>query len=371
LRDWLTLNEALSQSLHENNIESFYQLSRMIFIKDEKYFDKFDLAFASYLDGRPEPFEFEQKMIPKEWLEQQLSRYLSKEEKDAIQALGGLDELLKQFQQRLKEQCSRHQGGNKWIGTGGSSPFGAYGFNPFGIRIGQHESRHQRASKVWDKRVFSNLDEDSLLDSRNMATALKRLTQRRETGERLFDLEETIEKTAKNAGLLQICEHRIKSNRPKVLLLFDVGGSMDQHIFQCQRLFTQARKAFQNLAYFYFHNCPYEALWQDNQQRHKKSTMTFELFRTFSKDTKLIFVGDATMSPYEIIAPFGSVEHMNEESGEIWLKRFLTHFDSSVWLNPLPEDAWQAESVGLIQEIMNKAMFPLTINGLTSAMKQL
>lgn len=371
MRDLLTLNELLARSMHENNVETFYQLARMVFIKDEKYFDKFDLAFSSFISGQKELSNGFDKDIPNEWLKKQFEKYLSEEEKEQIKALGGLEELLKTFQERLKEQASRHQGGNKWIGTGGTSPFGAYGFNPFGIRIGQHESRHRRATKVWDKRSFNDLDEDEALDNRNMAIALRRLKQLSISEQTKFNLEQTIEKTANNAGFLTLCEERIKDNNAKVLMLFDIGGSMDEHVYHCQKLFLQAKKTFKTFAHYYFHNCPYESVWQRNMRRHNEKLETFELIKKYPRDTKLIFVGDATMSPYEIIAPYGSVEHMNEESGQVWLERIKEHFKHLVWLNPLSKDEWYAQSVGLIQQIVDNAMFPLSLKGLSEGMRHL
>lgn len=372
IKELLDLLNALDLNLNNGSIDEFYTLARLILIKDERFYDRYDQAFASFLNGAESLAALQDKAIPKEWLTKQLEKYLTESEKAQIKALGGLDELLKTFKERLKEQKSRHQGGNKWIGTGGTSPFGAYGYNPEGIRIGQQTSRHQRAVKVWDKRQFRNLDEDAMLAKRNMSLALRRLRQRNyHSSLTEFDLSQTIQKTAQNAGWLDLQYKAIKTDNLKVLMLFDIGGSMDYHVELSQNLFAAAKSCFKTLDYFYFHNCPYETLWQDNQRRSQSAIKTTELLQRFNSDYKVIIVGDASMSPYELLYAGGSVEHMNQEAGQVWLNRLFEHFPDMIWLNPLDKQHWYAQTIEMIQNLLTNRMYPLSIHGITEAMKRL
>ena len=372
IRELLDLINAVDNEMAEHSIDKFYQLARLIMIKDERYYDKFDLAFSSYLNDETRMDQLLNKSIPKEWLTKMIEKHLSEEEKANIKSLGGFDELMKTFEQRLKEQKKRHQGGNKWVGTGGTSPFGAYGYNPEGIRIGQDSSRHQRAVKVWDKREFKNLDEDSMLAKRNMSIALRRLKQNKKQGALTeFDLENTIKQTAKNAGFLDLKYQSEKKNDIKVLILYDIGGSMDYHVELTQSLFFAAKSCFKNMDYYYFHNCPYEKLWLDNQRRAKSSVSTMSLLRKYNKDYKVIIVGDASMSPYELMFAGGSVEHMNEEAGQVWLKRIVDYFPELVWLNPLKKSQWHAQSIDIVNDVIDNRMFPLSISGIGEAINKL
>lgn len=372
LKEWLTLLEALKLQLAFASIDDFYLLARTILIKDEKYFDRFDQVFAQQVRGIAGALDDPQTAIPEDWLKKQVEKFLSDEEKRQLEALGW-DKLMETLKERLAEQKERHQGGNKWIGTGGTSPFGAYGYNPEGIRIGQAESRHRRAVKVWDKREFRNLDDSGELGTRNLKVALRALREFARSGAaEILDLDATIAATAKNAGYLDLKLVPELHNAVKVIVLFDIGGSMDDHIRQCEELFSAARSEFKHLEIFYFHNCVYEAVWRDNKRRHKDTVSTFDLIHTYGADYKLIFVGDASMSPYEIVYPGGSVEHMNEEAGEVWLKRLTSHFRHAVWLNPAPADRWAyTQSIALLQERMDGRMFALTVDGLTQAMQAL
>ncbi|MBV8679062.1 MAG: VWA domain-containing protein, partial [Aquitalea sp.] len=313
-----------------------------------------------------------QTAIPEEWLRKQIEKFLSEEEKQQLQALGW-DKLMDTLRQRLEEQKERHQGGNKWIGTGGTSPFGAHGYHPEGIRIGQDGSRHRRAVKVWDQREFRNLDNAAELGSRNMKLALRRLREfARDGAEEVLDLDATIAATARNAGLLDLKMVRELRNTVKVLVLFDVGGSMDDHIKAVEELFSAVKSEFKHLEYYYFHNCVYETVWQDNRRRHSSGLPTWDLIHTFGSDYKLIFVGDATMSPYEISYPGGSVEHMNPESGEVWLHRLLGQFRHAVWLNPVAEQYWgYTPSLQMVRQLLGERMFPLTLDGVDRAMRAL
>lgn len=372
IRELLELVNAVDNELIEHSIDKFYQLARLIMIKDERYYDKFDLAFSSYLNDETRMDQLLNKSIPKEWLTKMIEKHLSEEEKAKIQSLGGFEELMKTFEQRLKEQKKRHQGGNKWVGTGGTSPFGAYGYNPEGIRVGQEGSRHQRAVKVWDKREFKNLDEDSMLAKRNMSIALRRLKQNKKQGALTeFDLENTIKQTAKNAGFLDLKYQSQKQNDIKVLILYDIGGSMDYHIELTRSLFFAAKSCFKNMDYYYFHNCPYEKVWLDNERRIDSTLQTMSLFRKYNKDYKVIIVGDASMSPYELLFAGGSVEHMNEEAGQVWLKRITDYFPDCVWLNPLEKSQWHAQSIDIVNDIIDKRMFALSISGISEAINQL
>ncbi|MGB1297702.1 MAG: vWA domain-containing protein [Psychrobium sp.] len=372
VRELLDLLQALDKQVIFGDIDKFYQLSRIVMIKDESQYDKFDRAFADYFEGVSSIDLFD-KDIPDDWLRKELEKYLSEEEKAQLEAMGSLDELLDTLQQRLKEQEKRHQGGNKWVGTGGTSPFGAYGYNPQGVRIGQKGNRHNRAAKVWDKREFSNLSDNELLGSRNMQVALRRLRKFARTGAQdQLDLDQTIKSTANNAGYLDIRMKAERHNAVKVLMFFDVGGSMDPYIEQVEQLFSAAKTEFKHLEYFYFHNCVYESVWQDNHRRYTDKKEVWELIRTYGRDYKVIFVGDASMGPYEISYPGGSVEHWNEESGEVWLNRLTSHFDNVAWLNPVKEEHWRyTVSIDYIKQLMSDSMFPMTIAGLENAIRAL
>jgi uncharacterized protein len=341
-------------------------------VKDEKHLDKFDRVFGHYFKGL-ETLAEGPAAIPAEWLKRLGERLLTEEEKRQIEAMGGWDKLMETLQQRLQEQKERHQGGNKWIGTEGTSPYGAYGYNPEGVRIGQDESRHQRAVKVWDKREFKNLDDRVELGTRNIKLALRRLRQFAREGAALeLDLDDTIRATARNAGWLDLKLLPERHNAVKVLLLLDIGGSMDGHIRSCAELFSAASSEFKHLEYFYFHNCPYEALWPDAQRRRNDQTPTAEILRTYDQSYRLVFVGDASMSPYEIVEPGASVEHFNDEAGEVWLRRLVGAYPKAVWLNPVPERYWDGtRSIGMIRQIMDDRMYPLTLEGLDRAMRKL
>lgn len=371
LREHLDLLNALDKELVYANWETFYRISRLILIKDEAHFDKFDRAFAHYFEGVSQLQLFSDE-LPADWLRKEIEKRLSQEERDKIEKLGGLDELLTTLKERLAEQQKRHQGGNKWIGTGGTSPFGAYGANPEGIRMGQDSNRNYSAVKVWDKREFKNLSNDERLSSRNMQVALRKLRRFARTGAaEELDIDDTIGATAKNAGLLDLKMRPERHNAVKVIMFFDVGGSMDMHIQQIEELFSAVHAEFKHLRYYYFHNCIYEGVWEDNSRRHKVQSV-FEILRTYGRDYKCIFVGDATMGPYEITYPGGSVEHWNEQTGEYWLRLLLNHFSNSVWLNPQPQTYWEYHhSIHLIREILDDKMYPLTLNGLGDAMAKL
>lgn len=372
LRELLDLIRALEQHVIFANVDDFYVLSRAILVKDESYFDKFDRAFADYFKGISDQ-ELDLSKIPEDWLTKQLEKQLSAEEKAKIKALGGFDKIMETLAERLKEQQKRHQGGNKWIGTGGTSPFGAYGYNPEGVRIGQNESRHRKAVKVWDKRQFKNLDNQVEIGTRNIKIALRKLRQFARSGaSEQLDLDNTIKATANNAGYLDIKMQPERHNTVKVLMLFDVGGSMDDHIQLCEQLFSAVHTEFKHLEFYYFHNCVYETLWHDNNRRQQQAIDLLQVLHTYSRDYKVIFVGDATMGPYEITYPGGSVEHWNQEAGNIWMSRLLDHFDKCIWLNPQAEAHWQYyPSIGIIKQLLNKNMFPLTVAGLTQGIKAL
>jgi len=374
IKEYLTLLEALKAGAAAYDVEDFYYLSRAALVKDERHLDRFDVVFGTVFKGleKPEGDAEVKAEIPEEWLRKLAERFLTPEEMAKLQAMDW-QELMETLKKRLEEQRGRHQGGSKWIGTGGTSPFGAYGYNPAGIRIGQKESRHRRAVKVWDKREFKNLDGDVELGTRNIKLALRRLRQfAREGTATELDIDDTIRATANNAGTLDLKLVPERQNRVKVLLLFDIGGSMDDHIKVAEELFTAARYAFKHLEYFYFHNCLYERLWRDNRRRSATLIPTVQLMNTYASDYRLIFVGDATMSPYEITEPGASVEHWNEESGRTWMGRLLRAYPKAVWLNPKPEAFWDyTPSLTLIKSIMGGRMFPLTIQGLDNAMKAL
>ena len=368
-----TLLECLKKNIIFGNVDDFYHLSRLCLIKDEKNFDKFDRAFAKYFENVEILDELSSHEIPNEWLRKQLESMLTDEEKAKIEALGGLDKLMEEFKKRMEEQKKRHQGGNKWVGTGGTSPFGAYGYNPEGIRIGQQEGRSGRAVKVWDRRNYRDLDDSVELGTRNLKLALRRLRKFARTGTaEELDLDDTISSTAKNAGLLDIKMIPERHNAVKVLLFFDVGGSMDPHVKTCEELFSAARSEFKHLKYYYFHNFLYESVWTKSHRRHAETTPIFEVINKYSKDYKVIFVGDATMAPYEITHAGGSIEHYNEEAGAIWMRRMSESFDNMVWINPTPKDYWEhSYSIEIVKELLEDKMFPLTVKGLEGAMGSL
>jgi uncharacterized protein with von Willebrand factor type A (vWA) domain len=373
ITEFLTLLELLKKRVISFDVEEFYYLSRACLVKDESLYDRFDRAFSAHFKGIENIFGPENADIPEDWLRKQVELGLSDEEKAKIEAMGGWEKLMETLKQRLEEQDERHQGGSKWIGTGGTSPFGAYGYNPEGVRIGQSESRHRRAVKVWDKREFRNLDDSLELGTRNLKVALRRLRRfAREGAADELDLPDTIDSTAKNAGLLDIKMVPERHNATKVLLFLDIGGSMDDHVRVCEELFSAASSEFKHLEYFYFHNCVYEGLWKDNLRRHGERMNTMDVLHKFSADYKLIFVGDATMSPYEIQHPGGSVEHWNEEAGITWMKRLLDTYPKAIWLNPEPVKRWDyTPSIQMLSTIMEQRMYPLTVNGLERGMREL
>lgn len=373
LHEYLALMDALKKQVIGYSVDEFYALSKAIFVKQESHLDRFDKVFGHYFQGLEDiPDDFFTTKIPKEWLDRFFQNELSDEEKEKIKAMGGLDELLKRFQELLEEQKEAHSGGNKWIGVGGTSPFGHSGFNPEGFRIGG-EGKNRSAIKVWDKREFRNLDDRVELNTRNIKMILKRLRilTRQGIPEEL-DLDGTIQKTSENAGMLDIQMHASKKNRVKVLMFFDIGGSMDGHIELCEQLFSAAKWEFKQLEFFYFHNCLYESVWEDNRRRFSNRIPTLELIQKYNSDYKVIFVGDATMSPYEIFYKGGSVEHYNDEAGIVWLRRIKEHFKNVIWINPTPEYEWAFyETIPMIREFTGERMFPMTAEGLTQAMKSL
>jgi len=369
----LTLLEALQAGLGEASAERFYFLARTCLVKDERHYDRFDQVFAAHFKGAEDLFAHLMKELPADWLEKLAVRNLTEAEKAAVEALGGWDKLMETLKKRLEEQQGRHQGGNKWIGTAGTSPFGAYGYNPEGVRIGQDGSRNRSAVKVWDKREFSNLDDSIELGTRNMKLALRKLRRfARRGAPDEFALADTIDATARSGGWLDIKMVPERRNVIKVLLLLDVGGSMDDHVKTCEELFSAARSEFKHLEHFYFHNCPYESLWRDNRRRFNQTIGTTEVMRTYGTDWKLIFVGDATMSPYEITYPGGSVEHSNAEPGSVWLKRLMKAYPKFVWINPQPQGGWRhTQSIALIRGLLEDRMYPLTLAGLEAAIDAL
>ena len=374
LREFLAFLEALNTNLVTYDIDNFYYLARTIMVKDEKHLDKFDKVFSETFSGL-ESITTDQIIdkinLPKDWLEKLAEKHLTSEEQKEIESLGGFEKLMETLKKRLEEQKKRHQGGSKWVGTAGTSPFGAYGYNPEGIRIGQSESRHQRAVKVWDKREFANFDDSIEIGTRNIKVALRRLRQwARDGAIEEFDLDKTIRSTA-SKGYLNIETRSEKRNAVKVLLFLDVGGSMDPHIKAVEELFSAARSEFKHLEYFYFHNCLYEGVWKQNERRWNEQTSTLELLRTYSNEYKCIFVGDASMSPYEVVYPGGANEHYNEESGEVWLTRARDTWQKNLWINPLPEKYWKhTQSVQMIQTIFGSGnMVPMTLKGIEAGMQ--
>lgn len=373
IREYLDLLEALDKHVVWGSVEDFYYLGRLCLVKDETHFDKYDRVFARYFEGIDTLDEELNTQIPEEWLRKLSELVLTEEEKARVEALGGFEKLMETLKKRLAEQNERHQGGSKWIGTGGRSPFGAYGFNPEGVRIGQEGSRHRRAVKVWDRREFRNLDGSVELGTRNIKIALRRLRHfAREGAPEVLDLAGTIRATANNAGYLDLRMVPKLHNKVKVLLFFDVGGSMDDHIKICEELFSAARAEFKQLEYFYFHNFIYESVWRDNRRFRAERIPLWDIIHTYGPDYKLIFVGDASMSPYEISMVGGSVEHMNDEAGYVWHQRLLDAFPDSIWLNPSPQGWWRfTQSVGMVRQMMEGRMYPLTLEGLEEGVRLL
>lgn len=373
LRELLDLHAVVEHGVVFADMEAFYQVARTVMVKDERHFDRFDRAFAAWFEGLENLDAAIEALIPDDWLRREFEKQLTEEEKARIESLGGLEKLIETFKQRLEEQKERHAGGNKWIGTGGTSPFGAYGYNPEGIRIGQEGSRHRRAIKVWDERRFRDYDDSLELGTRNLKMALRRLRRfARQGAAEEFDVDATIRETARDAGLLNVQLRPERHNAVKVLLLLDVGGSMDDHIRTCEELFSAARAEFKHLEAYYFHNCLYEGLWRDNSRRHDERIPTRDVLHTYGRDYQVVIVGDAAMSPYEITHPGGSVEHFNDEAGAVWLKRLVEAFPRLVWLNPMPPRAWEfTHSTQLIRELIEERMYPLTLAGLEAAMGEL
>ncbi len=372
LREYLTLFEAMDARVPRHKVEDFYYLSRATLVKDERNLDKFDRVFSHVFKGLDTLEDVELAELPEDWLKALTEKFLTEEEKKEIEKLGGWEKLMETLKQRIEEQKKRHEGGSKMIGTGGTSPFGGYGYNPEGVRIGQEESRHKRAVKVWDKREFRNLDDSVELGTRNIKMALRKLRRfAREGAPEVLDLPATIKSSA-SQGYLDIQLIPERRNMIKVLLFFDVGGSMDPHVKMCEELFSAARAEFKHMEYFYFHNCLYETVWQNNRRRHNEAMNSWDILHRFAADYKVIFVGDASMSPYELTYPGGSVEHWNEEAGALWLERITDIYDSAIWLNPVAGKYWETmPSVQMVKQIFSERMFPLTIDGIDAAMQEL
>ncbi len=372
LREYLTLMEAMEEDLAGRRVEDFYYLARTALVKDERNLDKFDRVFGHVFKGLELMSEALIPEIPAEWLKKLAEKYLTEEERKEIEAVGGLDKLLELLRQRMREQKGRHQGGKKWIGTAGTSPFGAYGYNPEGVRIGQDGNRSFRAVKVWDRREFKDLDDQVELGTRNIKIALRRLRKFARTGApEELDLDGTIKGTA-HKGYLDILMRPERHNADKVLLFFDIGGSMDWHVKSTEELFSAARSEFKHMEHFYFHNCLYEKVWKENRRRFDDSTPTWGVLHTYPHDYKVIFVGDAAMSPYEIMAPGGSVEHFNEETGAAWIERVARTYPACVWLNPVAEKEWDyTQSIRIMRQLIGERMYPLTLEGLDKAMREL
>jgi len=372
LKEYLSLMNALSHDVIDPNVDDFYYLSRAALVKDERNLDKFDRVFAHAFKGSETLDASQIAHLPEEWLRALTEKFLTEEEKTLIESLGGWEKLMETLKKRLEEQKKRHEGGSKMIGTAGTSPFGAMGYNPEGVRIGQDKGRHGRAVKVWDRREYKNLDDSVELGTRNIKVALRRLRKWARTGAEVeLDLPGTIRETA-SKGYLDLKLVPERHNLVKVLLFFDVGGSMDAHIRVCEELFSAARSEFKHMEFFYFHNCLYETVWKDNRRRHNETIATWDVLHKFPHDYKLILVGDATMSPYEITYPGGSVEHWNEEAGAVWLERVAQIYPHVVWLNPLSQKHWEyTPSIGLVRQLVSGRMYPLTLTGLDSAMREL
>jgi len=373
ITELLTLLEAMKSGVANQSVDDFYYLARTCLVKDESKFDRFDRIFAAHFQGIEDAFKSMVSEVPEDWLRQQAELILSEDERAEIEAMGGFEALMEALRERLEEQDERHEGGSKWIGTAGTSPFGAYGYNPEGVRIGQQGSRHRRATKVWDRREYKNLDDKVELGTRNIKIALRKLRKfAREGAEDQLDLDDTIDKTARNAGFLDIRMVPERHNAIKVILCLDVGGSMDDHVRICEEMFSAAKTEFKHLEYFYFHNFVYESMWKDNRRRHAERIPIGDITHKYSSDYKLVFVGDATMSPYEIVYAGGSVEHWNEEPGAVWIKRLLNTFSKAIWLNPEPEQRWEyTPSIKMTRELMEGRMFPLTVSGLDDGIKKL
>ena len=373
ITELLHLLEAMKYGIAKFSVENFYYLSRSILVKDESLFDRFDQIFTAHFSGIEKIINELFKDVPEEWLRKQAQLMLTEEERAQIESMGGFEKLIETLKKRFEEQKDRHQGGSKWIGTAGTSPYGAYGYNPEGIRIGQPGSMQRRAVKVWDKREFRNLDSSVNIGTRSIKIALRQLRKfAREGIADQLDIDNTIKKTAKNAGLLELEMVPEKHNSIKILLCLDVGGSMDDHVRVCEELFSAASSEFKNLEYFYFHNFLYEKLWKDNSRRHAEQIPLNEIINKYGPEYKLILVGDATMSPYEIAYPGGSIEHWNEEPGSVWLKRMLDHFKNAVWINPEEKKHWSfTPSIKLTHDLMEGRMYPLTLDGLSEAIKEL
>jgi uncharacterized protein with von Willebrand factor type A (vWA) domain len=371
VKEFLTLLEALRAGVIEPSVDQFYFLSRAALVKDETLYDRFDRAFASWFKGVERLADFTAE-VPLEWLRKHLELELSPEERAKIEKMGW-DELMETLKKRFEEQKERHEGGSKWIGTGGTSPFGAYGVNPQGIRIGQDKGRNRSAVKVWDQRAYQDYDDTRELGTRNIKVALRRLRRfAREGAELELDLDDTIHATAANAGLLDIKMIPERHNKVKVLLLMDVGGTMDEHIHRVEELFSACKSEFKHLEFYYFHNCVYDFMWKNNRRRFSEKFPTWDVIRKYNKDYKLVFVGDATMSPYEILQPGGSVEYNNEEPGAEWIKRLTNAFPKHAWINPEPQGVWQyRQSISIVQQLVAHRMFPLTLAGLEGAMRLL
>ncbi len=372
LKEYLALIEGLDKQVIDMKVDEFYYLSRAALVKDERNLDKFDRVFAHAFKGLENLDPTDLAQIPEDWLKALTEKFLTEEEKKQIEALGGWEKLMEELKKRLEEQKKRHEGGNKMIGTGGTSPFGAYGYNPEGIRMGQDKSRHGKAVKVWDKREYKNLDDSVELGTRNIKIALRRLRKwAREGALTELDLPETIRTTA-HQGYLDLVMRAERHNKVKVLIFFDIGGSMDAHIKLCEELFSAARTEFKHMDFFYFHNCVYENLWKDNRRRHNEKTPTWDVLHKYPHDYKVVIVGDATMSPYEITYPGGSVEHWNEEPGAVWLERMTRIYEHVIWLNPVPERHWEyTPSIQIMKQIVSDRMYPLTLEGLDKAMREL
>ena len=372
LRELLDLIALLKKGVIFADVDDVYNLAKLVMVKDEIHYDKYDRAFAEYFKGI-EQIDIFDRLLPEDWLRKEFEKQLSIEEKEELKSLGGLDQLMKALKERLEEQKKRHAGGSKWVGTGGTSPFGAYGYNPEGIRVGQDKNRNNSAVKVWDKREFKNFDQDRELGSRNIKLALRKLRKFARTGaSEKLDINTTISSTAKNGGLLDVHMEPERHNAVKVLMFFDIGGSMDEYIHTCEELFSAAHSEFKHLEFFYFHNCVYEKVWRDNQRRNTETIDIEEIIRTFGSDYKVIFVGDATMGPYEITYPGGSVEHWNEKPGSEHMNRITSHFNKIAWLNPQPEVQWSYyHSIALINELIDSKMFPLTVDGIGRAIKEI
>jgi uncharacterized protein with von Willebrand factor type A (vWA) domain len=371
LREYLTLLEALDRGIAQYSTEEFYFLSRAALVKDERNLDRFDRVFGHVFKGLASPLEDLIAEIPEEWLRKLAEKHLSEEEKKLVQALGGLEKILEELKKRLAEQKGRHQGGSKWVGTAGTSPFGAHGYNPAGVRIGQEQNRNNSAVKVWDRREFKDLDDSVELGTRNIKLALRRLRRfAREGAAEELDLDGTISSTARQ-GWLDVRMVPERRNTVKVLIFFDVGGSMDPHVRVCEELFSAARTEFKHLEYFYFHNCVYESVWKNNRRRTAERIDTWQVLHTYPADYKLIFVGDASMSPFELTHEGGSVEHWNAEAGLVWLQRITATYPKAVWLNPTRERYWNSPSISLVSRALAGRMFPLTLDGIDRAMRDL